>query len=137
MRLVNTRGKVELGVQSALRTRSPRRTAVALLGGTRMVIWTGQRLCFIHHRCHKSALQPREKTESGTSPAVYEAAFAGTGSEKQETLHRAESDLQEALMYKRNWIPAQTYLAQVFQAQGNLPAAAQQLQSVLGKVPPP
>jgi hypothetical protein len=72
-------------------------------------------------------------TKSGR--LVYEAAFAGPDAEKQETLHQAEGDLREALMYKRNWIPAQTYLAQVFQAQGNLPGAAEQLQSVLGRLP--
>jgi hypothetical protein len=74
-------------------------------------------------------------TKSGR--LVYEAAFAGTNADKQQILHQAEGDLREALMYKRNWIPAQTYLAQVFQAQENLPAAAGQLRSVLGKLPSP
>jgi len=70
-------------------------------------------------------------TKSGR--LVYEEAFIEPGATKEETLRQAESDLREALMYKRNWIPAQTYLAQVFQAEGNLPAAAEQLQSILGK----
>jgi hypothetical protein len=45
----------------------------------------------------------------------------------------AAADLQEALQHKSNWIPAQTYLAQVFQALGRPLAAEQQLSSVLGK----
>jgi hypothetical protein len=52
------------------------------------------------------------------SGLFYEEAFSWAIASKEASLAEAQMDLSEALMCKHNWIPAQTYLAQVFQAQG-------------------
>ena len=52
-------------------------------------------------------------------------------------LNEAKEHLTEALQHKHNWIPAQTYLAQVYQALGDFTNAAEQLDLILGKAAPP
>jgi hypothetical protein len=48
-------------------------------------------------------------------------------------LLEAERNLKQALQYKQYWIPAQTYLAMVYKAQGRAMDASVALRSVLGK----
>jgi len=51
----------------------------------------------------------------------------------QGLLAQAEQHLVEALQHKPTWIPARTYLAQVYQAQSRLDKAAEELDAILGK----
>jgi hypothetical protein len=50
-----------------------------------------------------------------------------------EDLQAAEDCLQRALQFKPFWTPAQTYLAMVSQAQGDMKKATEHLYSILGK----
>jgi tetratricopeptide (TPR) repeat protein len=62
---------------------------------------------------------------------LYERAFA-VPADREPALKKAEGYLRDALVLKKNWDPAQIYLAQVLQAQARFDEADRYLEAVLG-----
>jgi hypothetical protein len=72
--------------------------------------------------------------DSWTKSGFLMYSFAAEqSSERQKEMTEAENSLHRALQYKPHWIPAQTYLAMVQKAKGNVRDASRALLPVLGK----
>lgn len=83
-------------------------------------------------------LSPEQKrdllADSWTKSGFLAYLHAFEGAPARETdLPEAERSLKQALQYKQYWIPAQTYLAMVYEARGQAKDASVALKSVLGK----
>ena len=78
-----------------------------------------------------------DRTEDHGEPPLAIAVKNPETGEANDPLSDAAADLEEALQHKSNWIPAQIYLAQVYQALPDRDKASEELSSILGDDSPP